>query len=49
MLTTSTAATARLFAAKVGYRVALVSRPRKDVEDLKQEIIANGGIVSPLV
>ncbi|KAL8293770.1 hypothetical protein RQP46_000471 [Phenoliferia psychrophenolica] len=39
-----TAATARLFAVTLGYRVALVSRPRKDVEDLKKEIIASGGV-----
>ena len=37
------AATARLFASKLGYRVALVSRPRKDVDDLKKEIVDKGG------
>ncbi|KAI5480550.1 hypothetical protein MNV49_000246 [Pseudohyphozyma bogoriensis] len=32
------AATARLFAAQLGYRVALVSRPRQEVQDLKSDI-----------
>lgn len=36
--------TARLFALD-GYRVALISRPRKEIAALKQEIEAAGGIV----
>lgn len=34
---------ARLFSSKLGYRVALVARPRKDVNDLRQSINDNGG------
>lgn len=40
------AAVARLFSSQLGYRVALLSRPRKDVEDLKKDIVAAGGVVS---
>lgn len=36
----------RLFAKELGYRVALVSRPRKDVEDLAASIKRDGGEVS---
>lgn len=38
--------TARLFA-REGFRVALVSRPRREVDELKAEINQNGGQVSP--
>jgi NADP-dependent 3-hydroxy acid dehydrogenase YdfG len=37
--------TARLFG-KEGFRVALLSRPRPEVDQLKQEINKNGGMVS---
>lgn len=37
------AATARLFSAKLGYRIALLSRPRHEVNDLRDSIIAAGG------
>lgn len=36
--------TARLFASK-GYKVALLSRPRPEIDSLKKEIISAGGIV----
>lgn len=38
------AAVARLFARELGYRVALISRPRKEVHDLKDEIAKGGGV-----
>jgi NAD(P)-dependent dehydrogenase (short-subunit alcohol dehydrogenase family) len=38
------AACARLFSSALGYRVALLSRPRKDVDDLRAEIVAAGGV-----
>lgn len=41
------AAVARLFSSQLGYRIALLSRPRKDVDDLKKDINAAGGVVSP--
>jgi len=37
------AAVARLFASQLGYRVALISRPRKEVDDLRDEIERAGG------
>lgn len=37
---------AKLFSKELGYRVALVSRPRKDVEDLAASIKHEGGEVS---
>ena len=36
------ASTARLFASQLGYRVALVSRPRKEVDQLKKCINSAG-------
>lgn len=36
----------RLFSKELGYRVALVSRPRKDVDDLAESIKREGGEVS---
>ncbi len=40
------AACARLFNHQLGYKVALISRPRKEVDDLKAEINQAGGTVS---
>ncbi|BGP25261.1 short-chain dehydrogenase/reductase SDR [Rhodotorula toruloides] len=37
-------AVARLFARELGYRVALISRPRQEVHDLKDEIAKGGGV-----
>lgn len=39
------AAVARLFSRQLGYRIALISRPRKDVDDLRDEIKKAGGTV----
>ncbi|GAA5924001.1 hypothetical protein JCM3775_005570 [Rhodotorula graminis] len=39
------AAVARLFSQQLGYRIALISRPRKDVDDLRDEIDKAGGTV----
>jgi len=39
------AAVARLFSQQLGYRIALISRPRKDVDDLRDEIKKAGGVV----
>ncbi|KAM0753249.1 short-chain dehydrogenase/reductase SDR [Meredithblackwellia eburnea MCA 4105] len=38
------AAVARLFSAQLGYRVALISRPRKEINDLAADIKAHGGV-----
>lgn len=40
------ASCARLFASQLGYRIALVARPRKELQDLRDEIKKDGGEVS---
>ena len=40
------AACARLFSTQLGYKVALISRPRQEVDDLSDEINRTGGCVS---
>lgn len=42
------ASVARLWASR-GFRVALVSRPRKDVDDLCESIVATGADVGPAI